>query len=75
MNRSAVGVSSVVIFLSGCANFIAPAREHSLDPSKQYWFDYDASRRGAVMVPNTAKIKMCSEPSPDVALTVNGHLF
>lgn len=74
MSQSIIVALSFVVLLSGCANLTSPAREHSLDTSKQYWFDYDASRRGAVMVPDTAKIKMCSEPSPDAALNLVSKL-
>jgi len=70
MNKTLIAISAVAVLLSGCANLTAPAREHSLDSSKQYWFDYDATRRGAIMVPDTAMVKMCSEPSPDAALNL-----
>lgn len=56
MNKHITVVPSVVVLLSGCANFTSPAREHSLDSSRHYWFDYDASRRGAVMVSENANI-------------------
>ncbi|MFZ3185263.1 MAG: hypothetical protein WA173_14110 [Pseudomonas sp.] len=70
MNKSLLTVSSIAILLSGCTNLTSPAREHSLDPAKNYWFDYDASRRGAVMIPGNSEMKICSEPSPDVALNL-----
>lgn len=72
MSKLVIAVA-ITMILSGCANFTSPAREHTLD-NKMYWFDYDASRRGAVIVPTTASIKMCSEPSPDVALTLISKL-
>lgn len=74
MNRKLITATAVIALLSGCANLTAPAREHALDSTKQYWFDYDATRRGAVMVPDTAKVKMCSEPSPDAALNLVSKL-
>jgi hypothetical protein len=74
MKKSLLAVLAVVVLLSGCANLTSPAREHSLDATKQYWFDYDATRRGAVMVPSTAMVKMCSEPSPDAALNLVSKL-
>lgn len=52
--------------LAGCAGLTSPARIHELDTSKQYWFDYDASRRGTIF----ANTQSCAEPSPDVALTL-----
>jgi hypothetical protein len=63
-----VGVAQVIA-LGGCSNFTSPARSHELDSSKAYWFDYDASRRGAVSYPSDANVKTCAEPSPDVALS------
>lgn len=74
MKMPLLAASSIAVLLSGCANLTSPAREHSLDASKQYWFDYDATRRGAIMVPDSAKIKMCSEPSPDAALNLISKL-
>ncbi len=64
----------VFLLLSGCANLTSPARYHELDASKVYWLDYDASRRGALIAPSDIKIKTCSEPSPDVALTLVSKL-
>lgn len=66
-------ISLVFIFLlTGCASFTSPARQHQLEEGKVYWFDYDASRRGAVLIPNHEKrnIAICAEPSPDVALEI-----
>ncbi len=63
----------VFIFLSmGCATFTSPARQHQLEEGKVYWFDYDASRRGSILIPNHEKrnIAICAEPSPDVALEI-----
>ncbi len=62
----------VVMILSGCASFTSPARQHVLEEGKTYWFDYEASRRGAVLVPKYEKknIAICAEPSPDVALEI-----
>lgn len=59
--------------MSGCASLTSPARSHALDlnASKSYWFDYDASRRGALLLPrnvnNKTDFKVCSEPAPDIA--------
>lgn len=63
-----------VLLLSGCTNFTSPARSSQLEGSKAYWFDYDASRRGAFFVPENAKIKVCAEPPPDVALSLVSKL-
>jgi hypothetical protein len=71
--RAKFAIPLVFIFLfAGCATFTSPAREHQLQEGKIYWFDYDASRRGAILVPHYQKknIAICAEPSPDVALEV-----
>lgn len=60
----------VSFFLSvGCTSFTSPARQHELEEGKSYWFDYDASRRGAILIPKHEKknVAVCSEPAPDVA--------
>lgn len=60
------------IALSGCASLTPPARTHELTPGKPYVVDYDASRRGAYIVPvtpdGTGQFRVCAEPAPDVAL-------
>jgi len=57
---------------TGCASFTSPAREHVLDDGKTYWFDYEATRRGAVLVPRHERknVAICAEPSPDAALSI-----
>lgn len=60
--------------LSGCANLTSPARDHVIDHSKAYWLDYDASRRGTLVLPNNVNVKTCAEPSPDVALSLVSKL-
>jgi len=71
--RTKILISLVFIFLlTGCASLTSPARQHQLEEGKIYWFDYDASRRGAVLIPNHERknIAICAEPSPDVALEI-----
>lgn len=65
---------SLSLLLSGCINFTSPARSKQLDSTNPYWFDYDASRRGAFFVPESSKFKVCSEPPPDVALSLVSKL-
>ncbi|WP_157511011.1 hypothetical protein [Frateuria sp. Soil773] len=64
-------VAGGCLAMHGCVNFTAPARKHSLE-NGVVWIDYDSSRRGAFLVPAGAegKFKFCSEPVPDVALTL-----
>lgn len=57
-----------LIALSGCAALTPPARTHVLTPGAPYIVDYDASRRGAYILPADGSLKVCAEPSPDVAL-------
>ncbi|UZD97925.1 hypothetical protein LOY64_13340 [Pseudomonas corrugata] len=63
-----------LVSLAGCANFTSPARKSSVDITEGVWFDYDGSRRGAILIPSTTKVRICSEPSPDVALNLVSKL-
>ncbi len=60
----------LILSLTGCAGFASPARKHVLEQNTTYWFDYDASRRGAFIIPLAQQIRICAEPSPDVALNI-----
>lgn len=64
----------LLLTLTGCANLTSPARDHEIDPTKAHWLDYDASRRGTLVVPADRNVKTCAEPSPDVALTLVSKL-
>ncbi|HBN9511489.1 hypothetical protein [Pseudomonas aeruginosa] len=66
--------AGIALILSGCTNFTSPARSSKLEVDTPYWFDYDASRRGAFLVPDDKKIKICAEPPPDVALSLVSKL-
>jgi hypothetical protein len=66
---AAVVVFSLLVF-QGCAHLTPPARSHELESPKGYWLDYDATRRGALILPGNTAFKTCAEPSPDVALTL-----
>lgn len=66
--------TGIALILSGCTNFTSPARSSKLEVDTPYWFDYDASRRGAFLVPDDKKIKVCAEPPPDVALSLVSKL-
>ena len=61
---------SIVILVTGCANLTSPARGLKLEEKGAYWFDYDASRRGTLLLPENEKFKTCAEPSPDAALNL-----
>ncbi|MFF7110230.1 hypothetical protein [Pseudomonas sichuanensis] len=65
---------ALTVLLPGCTNFTSPARSSQLESSTAYWFDYDASRRGAILAPDDVRIKVCSEPPPDVALSLVSKL-
>jgi len=67
-------VAPLFLVITGCANLTSPARYHEIDATKAYWLDYDASRRGTLVLPAGNKVKTCAEPSPDVALTLVSKL-
>lgn len=54
--------------LGGCASLTSPMRTHALQPGTPYAIDYDATRRGAYILPGDGSMKMCAEPAPDVAM-------
>jgi hypothetical protein len=58
-----------LMLLTGCATFTRPAQIHPLTPNAPYLADFDASRRGAILLPRPDGKGMmyCAEPSPDVA--------
>lgn len=63
----------VAVSCMGCRTFSDPARHHTLDPAKAYRLDFDASRRGAVILPMPSGATrpnafILAEPAPDVAL-------
>jgi len=62
----------VLMSLMGCASVTSPARQHILEEGRTYWLDYDASRRGTIIIPKHEKknIAICAEPAPDVALDI-----
>lgn len=64
--------------LGGCASMRAPVKLHPIeDPSKPHWVEVDASRRGVLIVPRPdgKGFLTCSEPSPDIALSVVATLI
>jgi hypothetical protein len=68
-----ITVGGFLLTVFGCASFTSPARERELENNKAHWFDYDATRRGAILMPapsNSQAIRFCAEPSPDVALQI-----
>jgi hypothetical protein len=74
---SIVTALAAALALGGCANLTSPARMHTLATNHSYWFDYDASRRGALVISRSAAdpaLQTCAEPSPDVALAFTSKL-
>jgi len=61
---------ALCVGFAGCANLTSPARHRMLwrAGSNAYWFDYSADRRGAILIPSDQRVRLCAEPSPDVAL-------
>ena len=62
------------LLLGGCANFTSPTQTNVLEQGKPYYMSTDASRRGAVVYPLSTGIKVCAEPSPDVAMNLVSKL-
>ena len=73
-SRNAVLIALVGTLTSGCAAFTSPARMHPIAEDSDYWFDYAAERRGALLVAQESGRQVCAEPSPDVALSVVSKL-
>lgn len=59
-------ILSLVLYLCGCSAFFPPAEKNELK-SGAYWLNYDAERRGAVILPKDGDYQYCAEPAPDVA--------
>lgn len=72
--KSILVAAAFLATLSGCANFTSPARNSTLATNTIHWLDYDATRRGAYVVPGDVKIRACAEPSPDAALSLVSKL-
>lgn len=75
MRRLAPFGAVAALFITGCAWTTSPARQHQLEAGAPYWFDYDAGRRGAVLVPSRGAVRFCAEPSPDIALQQSVNLI
>ncbi|KGD60745.1 hypothetical protein T9A_02222 [Alcanivorax jadensis T9] len=63
----------VIASLSGCSHFTSPARVERLESGDSYWMDYNAYRRGTLVLnraeqDGTSRIVTCSEPAPDAAM-------
>src|SRR5258706_5273076 len=69
MKFTTILVLSTLLVCIGCRSLTSPARSHSLKGGVT-WIDYDATRRGALVIPKDGGQMMVSEPSPDVALGV-----
>jgi hypothetical protein len=70
LKRFAVlGVVAALSLVGGCRTFTSPARSHGL-PNNVTWMDYDATRRGVLLVTDGTGTHIISEPSPDAALGV-----
>jgi hypothetical protein len=63
----------VISSLAGCSHFTSPARAKKLGSGDSYWMDYDAYRRGTLVLNRSdqdgnSRIVSCSEPAPDAAM-------
>ena len=73
MGTERLCIACLIVFaLCGCASLTPPAVQHVLEEGKTYWLDYDASRRGTIIIPKHEKknIAICAEPAPDAALDI-----
>ncbi|MGB5852635.1 MAG: hypothetical protein WBG85_10115 [Rhodanobacter sp.] len=69
MKPSVLLVVVIAFSVSGCAMFHSPATRKELASKQSYWMSYDATRRGALIIADQTKVKTCTEPAPDVALS------
>jgi len=74
MNTQRIATLFSCILLASCVNLYPPTAKKEIDATKSYWISYDASRRGTLVVPSASTIKSCSEPAPDIALTLANKL-
>lgn len=65
---------STAFVLTGCTNFYPPVSKRYISDNQSYWLNYDASRRGSLVISHDGKIRSCSEPAPDVALSFVNEL-
>lgn len=66
--RSILCISSLLLALSGCANFTPLVSQKPIIQNGSQWLTYDASRRGTLVVAENGKIiRSCAEPAPDTA--------
>lgn len=74
--KTLIIVAPIAALCIGCSSLTSPARPHQLEANQNYWFDYDASRRGTLLTSSTStnKFKSCAEPAPDVALSFVGKV-
>ena len=66
----AVAVFITGTLVSGCRTFTKPAHAKSFHDDKVLWMDFDATRRGAVLISTNTAYKVVFEPTPDVAMGV-----
>jgi len=63
-------MKKMILMMLSCIILFGCSHKHSLFNYKGYWIENDASRRGVIIIPKDLQIRICSEPSPDVALGV-----
>lgn len=70
MKSLTLSIATLALALGGCA--VTPSvRVHAIEPGKPYIVDLDASARAILVLPRAdgKGMAVCSEPSPDVALS------
>ncbi len=68
-----LALMGVTLAAPGCRLLSRPARTKPIDGKGAYWMEYDATRRGALLLPagegGKAATRILAEPSPDAALS------
>lgn len=54
---------------TGCHTFTNPARTKTISSSESQWLDFDASRRGGLLLATNSPFQVILEPAPDVAIS------
>lgn len=68
MKKTMILLSSAAVLLCGCSTFTSPARTKALPDANVVWMDFDALRRGGLLLKTNAGYHVILEPAPDAAL-------
>jgi len=68
MKKTIILASVATLSLCGCSSFTSPARTKALPDANAVWMDFDALRRGGLLLKTNAGYRVVLEPAPDAAL-------